>query len=157
MMRKATVHDVGAIHLLLKKHAEEGELLPRSLSDIYDHLRDFTIYEDERDGLLVGVCALHVCWEDLAEIRSMAVDERYQGRGVGSALVAEVLAEAPQLGIRRVFTLTYQADFFAKYGFHLVDKASLPQKIWTECVKCVKFPDCDEVAMIRSLDEPTPR
>ncbi len=155
MIRKATIRDVGAIHLLLKKHAERGELLPRSLSDIYDHLRDFTLYEDERNGVLAGVCALHVSWEDLAEIRSIAVDERYQGRGIGSALIAQALAEAPQLGIRRVFALTYKPDFFSRHGFQVVDKASLPQKIWTECVNCVKFPDCDEVAMLRLLDEQT--
>lgn len=151
MIRKATVRDVKAIHRLLKKYADRGELLPRSLSDLYDQLRDFSVYEEKAGGSLVGVCALHICWEDLAEIRSMVVDEGHQGHGIGSAMIAEALAEARVLGMKRVFTLTYQTDFFAKHGFRVVDKASLPQKIWAECVKCVKFPDCDETAMIRAL------
>jgi amino-acid N-acetyltransferase len=157
MIRKATVDDVRAIQQLLNKHAERGELLPRSLSDLYDHLRDFSIYEERSGGPLVGTCALHVCWEDLAELRSLAVDEPYQGRGIGSALIDEALAEAPGLGISRVFTLTYQTDFFAAHGFDVVDKASLPQKIWAECVKCIKFPECDEIAMARSLFQDRPK
>ncbi|MBW1859868.1 MAG: N-acetyltransferase [Deltaproteobacteria bacterium] len=135
MIRKATVRDVEAIHRLLKQHAERGELLPRALSDLYD----------------AGACALHVCWEDLAEIRSLAVSEPHQGEGVGSTLVKAALAEAEVLGIKRVFTLTYQPDFFSKHGFKVVDKAALPQKVWAECVKCVKFPDCDEIAMLKRL------
>ncbi|NVM21967.1 MAG: N-acetyltransferase [Desulfobacterales bacterium] len=152
MIRKATVRDVKAIQRLLKKYADRGELLPRSLSDLYDGLRDFIIYEEKIGGPIIGVCALHVCWEDLAEIRSLAVDEQHQGRGIGSELVAEAMAEIHKLGISRVFTLTYRPDFFARHGFHIVDKASLPHKIWAECVKCVKFPDCDEIAMLRLLD-----
>jgi amino-acid N-acetyltransferase len=153
MMRKATAGDVGFIYRLLKKHGDRGELLPRSLSDLYDDVRDFTIFEDNNDGSVVGVCALHVCWEDLAEIRSLAVSEPYQRRGIGSALIKAALAEAHDLGIRRVFTLTYRPDFFKKRGFEIVDKSSLPQKVWTECIKCVKFPDCDEVAMLKPLSE----
>jgi amino-acid N-acetyltransferase len=151
MIRKATVADVEAIHRILKEHADRGELLPRALSDLYDDLRDFTLFQDEDSGPIIGVCALHVCWEDLAEIRSLAVSEQHQGGGIGSELVAAALAEARDLGIRRVFTLTYQPDFFDKYGFKIVEKAALPQKVWTECIKCVKFPDCDEVAMLKQL------
>jgi amino-acid N-acetyltransferase len=92
-----------------------------------------------------------VCWEDLAEIRSLAVSEQYQGEGIGSELVTAALAEAQDLEIRRIFTLTYRPDFFNKYGFEIVDKATLPQKVWTECIKCVKFPDCDEIAMLKLL------
>jgi amino-acid N-acetyltransferase len=153
VIRKATVHDVKAIHRLLKECADRGELLPRSLSDLYDYLRDFSVYEEKSGGSLLGICALHICWDDLAEIRSMAVDEKYQGQGIGSQLIAKALAEAERLGIRRVFTLTYKADFFTRHGFRVVDKASLPQKIWAECVKCIKFPDCDETAMLRSLHD----
>ncbi|UCG81003.1 MAG: N-acetyltransferase [Desulfobacterales bacterium] len=151
MIRKATVRDVGEIHRILKEHADRGELLPRALSDLYDDLRDFSVFEEKRGGPIIGVSALHVCWEDLAEIRSLAVSEQYQGEGIGSALVTAALAEAENLGIRRVFTLTYRPDFFNKYGFKIVDKASLPQKVWTECIKCVKFPDCDEIAMLKTL------
>ncbi len=152
MIRKANVHDVKAIHGLVTKHADRGQLLPRSLSDLYDCLRDLSVFEEENGGALAGVCALHVCWEDLAEIRSLAVVEQYQGQGIGSVLVAEALAEAGTLGIRRVFTLTFQQDFFAKHGFQIVDKGSLPHKIWADCIRCVKFPDCDEIAMLKLID-----
>lgn len=151
MIRKATVRDVEAIHSLLKKHADQGELLPRALSDIYDDLRDFSVFEEESNGPIVGACALHVCWEDLAEIRSLAVREQYQRKGIGSALVTAAIAEAHALGIRRIFTLTYRPDFFSKHEFEIVDKATLPQKVWAECIKCVKFPDCDEIAMLKPL------
>ena len=153
MIRKAAVSDVNAIHRLLKKYADLGELLPRALSDLYDAIRDFSVFEEKRDGSLVGVCALHVCWEDLAEVRSLAVDKAYQGKGIGSALVQAALEEAGVLGIRRVFTLTYQPVFFQKLGFEIVDKATLPQKVWAECIRCVKFPDCDEIAMLKHLSE----
>lgn len=153
MIRKATVADVGFIYRLLKMHADRGELLPRSLSDLYDDVRDFTVFEDKNGGSVVGVCALHVCWEDLAEIRSLAVAEPYQRRGIGSTLIEAALAEAHKLRITRVFALTYSPDFFKKHGFQIVDKSSLPQKVWAECIKCVKFPDCDEVAMLKPLGE----
>lgn len=151
MIRKATVRDVEVIHRLLKQHAERGELLPRALSDLYDDVRDFNVFEPKGGGVVAGVCALHVCWEDLAEVRSLAVSEPHQGEGVGSTLVKAALAEAEELGIKRVFTLTYQPDFFSKHGFEVVDKAALPQKVWAECIKCVKFPDCDETAMLKRL------
>jgi amino-acid N-acetyltransferase len=152
MIRKATVRDVKAIHRLLKRHADRGQLLPRALSDLYDCLRDFSVFEKKRSGSIIGVCALHVCWEDLAEIRSLAVRDEYQRGGIGSILVTAALAEARDLGISRVFTLTYRPEFFNKHGFKIVDKATLPQKVWAECIKCVKFPDCDEIAMLKPLD-----
>ena len=151
MIRKATVSDVDAIHRLLKQHAERGELLPRALSDLYDDVRDFNVFELKSGNAIAGVCALHVCWEDLAEIRSLAVSEERQGEGIGSALIKVALAEAQGLGIKRVFTLTYKPDFFNKHGFEVVDKATLPQKVWAECIQCVKFPDCDEIAMLKPL------
>jgi amino-acid N-acetyltransferase len=153
MIRKAKVTDVEGIHRILKEHAHRGELLPRALSDIYDDVRDFSQLEEKSGGPFIGVCALHVCWEDLAEIRSLAVSEQHQGGGVGSSLVSAALVEAKDLGIRRVFTLTYRPEFFDKHGFKVVDKAMLPQKVWTECIKCVKFPDCDEIAMLKLLGE----
>ena len=151
MIRKATVRDVKAIHLLLRKYADRGELLPRALSDLYDDVRDFSVFEEKIGSSITGACALHVCWEDLAEIRSLAVSEQYQGEGIGSTLVTAALAEAQDLGIKRIFTLTYRPDFFNKHGFKIVDKATLPQKVWAECIKCVKFPDCDEIAMLKLL------
>ncbi|MBW2019483.1 MAG: N-acetyltransferase [Deltaproteobacteria bacterium] len=153
MIRKATIRDVKEIHHLLKKYADRGELLPRALSNLYDDVRDFSVFEEESTGSILGICALHVCWEDLAEIRSLAVCEKHQREGIGSALVTAALAEADDLGIRRVFTLTYRPDFFNRHGFQIIDKAMLPQKVWAECIKCVKFPDCDEIAMLKLLSE----
>jgi len=146
MIRKATIHDVKKIHALLARHAERGELLPRPLSDLYDYLRDFNIFEKNDGDLMAGVCALHVCWEDLAEIRSLAVPPEHQKQGIGSALIANALAEARELGISRVFALTYQPGFFAGHGFETIDK------IWADCIKCVKFPNCDETAVLKILD-----
>ena len=152
MIRKATIHDVKTIHGLLKSYADQGQLLPRALSDLYDCVRDFSVFEDRDQGAVVGICALHVCWENLAEIRSLAVEESRQHRGIGSMLVTEAVSEARGLGISRIFTLTYRPGFFEKHGFEVVDKATLPQKVWADCIKCVKFPDCDEIAMIRSIE-----
>jgi len=149
MMRKARVGDVRAIQGLIEASASKGEMLHRSLSEIYDHLRDFYICEGNRS--LLGTCALHICWEDLAEIRSLAVLEEERQKGIGSELVRACLEEAKGLGIRKVFVLTYKPSFFQKFGFEIVDKAVLPHKIWSDCLKCVKFPDCDEIAMTLQL------
>jgi amino-acid N-acetyltransferase len=149
MMRKARVGDVRTIQGLIEASASKGEMLPRSLSEIYDHLRDFYIYEQDRS--LVGTCALHICWEDLAEVRSLAVLEKQRRKGIGSKLVRACLKEGKRLDIRRVFVLTYRPSFFQKFGFEVVDKATLPHKIWSDCLKCVKFPDCDEIAMMLPL------
>ena len=150
MMRKANISDVKSIHALLMHFADKGLLLPRSLSEIYDHLRDYTLFEDP-DGNIVATVALNVCWEDLAEVRSLAVQEYHQMHGIGKQLVEHCLSEARVLGVHQVFTLTYQPDFFEKLGFRLVDKATLPQKIWADCIKCPKFPDCDEIALLTEL------
>jgi len=149
MMRKAKVGDVRTIQGLIEASASKGEMLPRSLSEIYDHLRDFYICEKDRS--LVGACALHICWEDLAEIRSLAVLQGERQKGIGSKLVRACLREAKRLGITKVFVLTYKPSFFQNFGFEIVDKAVLPHKIWSDCLKCVKFPDCDEIAMILQL------
>lgn len=148
MIRNATVSDIKAIYSLLRKHADQGELLPRSLSDLYDEVRDFSVYEKTGSDGIAGTCALHVCWEDLAEIRSLVVAEQFQGQGLGGRLVAWGIAEAKRLGVARIFTLTSQPTFFAKQGFKVISRADLPHKIWADCVKCVKFPDCDETALI---------
>ncbi len=146
MIRNAKMGDVKKIHTLLNHFAGEGLLLGRSYSALYDQLRDFKVYVDQNDNP-VGICALHIIWEDLAEIRSLAVSEEVQGKQVGAKLVRACLQEAAQFEIGRVFTLTYQADFFRKQGFHDVDKGDLPHKIWSDCINCPKFPDCDEEAL----------
>jgi amino-acid N-acetyltransferase len=151
MIRKPHVREVGQIHRLLGQYAGQGLLLPRSLSEIYDHIRDFYVMEDSSKGEVIGVCGLGVCWEDLAEIRSLAVSEEYKGRGYGSLLVNKCLEEACALGLKKVFTLTYVTGFFIKMGFSQIEKSALPHKIWADCFKCPKFPDCDEVAMTKQL------
>jgi amino-acid N-acetyltransferase len=147
MIRKARMSDVKGIHGLISEYARKGDMLPRSLADIYENLRDYFVFLGE-DGELVGSAAIHIMWEDLAEVRSLAVREGKMRRGVGTQLVESCISEAIMLGIDRVFALTYKPEFFEKLGFHTVDKAELPQKIWTDCLKCSKFPDCDEVALV---------
>lgn len=147
MIRKATVRDVKSIFNILKTYADRGQLLLRPISELYDYLRDFNVYEAE-DGRVIATCALHICWEDLAEIRSLAVAEEYQGRGIGSQLIEAAFEDAKSLHANHIFTLTYQQKFFAHHGFRVVDKSVLPQKIWSECIRCTKFPDCDETAML---------
>lgn len=152
MIRKAVIRDVKPIHILLSYYANQGLLLPRSLSEIYDHLRDLFVVEHNQPGnLIIGVCALGICWEDLAEIRSLAVAENHQKKGLGSHMVETCLEEARSLGLKRVFTLSYVPGFFSRLGFKEVEKSTLPHKIWSDCLKCVKFPDCDETAMMMNL------
>lgn len=139
--------DVKGIHQLIAEYAKKGDMLPRSLADIYENLRDYFVFLGD-GGELVGSAAIHIMWEDLAEVRSLAVREGKMRRGVGTQLVESCISEAIVLGIDRVFALTYKPEFFEKLGFHIVDKAELPQKIWTDCLKCSKFPDCDEVALV---------
>ena len=137
--------DVRRIHNLLQNFADQGLLLPRSISSLYDQLRDFIVYDENG---IQGVCALHISWDNLAEIRSLAVTGKMQGQGIGTRLVRSCLDEADSLEIRRVFVLTYQADFFRKLGFVDIDKRELPHKIWSDCLHCPKFPDCDEESLI---------
>jgi len=151
MIRKAHISDVKTIQTLLKPFSERGEVLPRSLSEIYDNLRDYSVYCNGEQETIVGTCAIHVCWEDLAEIRSLAVTEGFSQQGIGKALVESCLDEARELGIHHVFVLTYRQAFFEKIGFHTIDKASLPHKIWADCLKCAHFPDCDEIALMKEV------
>jgi len=149
MIRKAKLKDVKEIQRLIKLYSSRGDMLPRSLSELYDHLRDFFV--SIRNRKVVGICALHICWEDLAEVRSLAVEEEARNRGVGAKLVEACLKESKELGVKRIFALTYRPEFFEKVGFKIVDKAVLPHKIWTDCLKCVKFPDCDEIAVVKEI------
>lgn len=148
MIRKATMADVKGIYGLLHHFADKGLLLGRSYSSLYDQLRDFQVALADDGVTMIGVGALHISWENLAEIRSLAVVEEAQGRGVGRSLVETCLHEARSFGISRVFTLTYQPLFFERLGFHAIDKGELPHKVWSDCVHCPKFPDCNEEAMV---------
>ncbi|HET6421489.1 MAG TPA: N-acetyltransferase [Geobacteraceae bacterium] len=149
MLRKARIKDVKDIQKLLTYYANRGDMLSRSLSELYESVRDFYVVEE--GGNLVGACALHIMWDDLAELRSVAVAEESCRKGLGSILVGACLDEARELGLKRVFCLTYKPDFFGKHGFRVVDKSELPHKVWRDCINCVKFPDCDEIAMVLDL------
>lgn len=149
-IRKAIIGDVGRIQALVNHYASKETMLGLSLSEIYDQIRDFTVAEGPR-RTIIGVCALHVIWDDLAEIRSLAVDPKIRRRGVGRSLVEHCLEEARGLQIPKVFALTYQAEFFRRIGFERVDKAELPHKVWRDCLKCTKFPNCDETAVLKIL------
>ncbi len=151
MIRKATIKDVKAIHSLLQIYSEKGELLPRPLSVLYDHVRDFKVYEDNKANGIIGCCALQFCWEDLAEIRSLAVHPEYLENKIGTRLTETALSDAKSFNIRRVFTLTYRPGFFKNFGFKQINRSELPLKIWADCIMCVKFPDCDEIAMMKDM------
>ena len=149
-LRRAKTGDVVAMQQIINGFADRGAMLHRSLSQLYENIRDFFVIE-EQDGRIVGCAALHVSWRDLAELKSLAVTDAAQGRGYGRGLIAACLAEAEEIGISRVFALTYVPDLFVKSEFQVVDKSVLPRKVWTECVYCPKFPDCGEIAVMRGI------
>ncbi|PID75032.1 MAG: GNAT family N-acetyltransferase [Desulfobacterales bacterium] len=155
MIRKAQITDVPSIHRLLQTYARKGELLGRPLSKLYDHLRDFWVYADPETGSIAGCCALQFCWENLAEVRSLAVDEHFSGQGIGSLLTRKVIQEARDFHITDLFTLTYRPGFFERFGFELTNKNLLPIKVWSDCIGCVNYPNCDEIALIKKLDLPS--
>ena len=145
-VEKAKIPDVAQMHQLINKFAQSGEMLARPLSELYEDIRDYFVI---KDGDRVLACAsLHVAWEDIAEIRSVAVGEDSQGKGLGARLVEACLEEAQELGIKTVFCFTYQPDFFKRHRFVDIDKMELPRKVWTDCFRCPKFPNCDETALI---------
>jgi amino-acid N-acetyltransferase len=146
---RARVTDASSMHRLISRFADKGEMLPRALSEIYDGIRDYFVVR--KGGQVVACAALQVTWADLAEIRSLAVDEKEQNQKIGSLLIQECLKDAKDLGIPTVFCLVRKPAFFKKHGFQLTDKKELPQKVWAECYRCPKFPDCDEVALVCHL------
>ena len=153
MIGKARIAHVPVIQKLLGDFAGQGKLLARPLSELYTNLRDLVVAVNDESGEVVGCCSLHVIWENLAEIRSLAVLGTQQRKGIGRQLVEACIAEAKDLGIGQLFTLTYETGFFEHLGFHIVDKNVFPQKIWVDCLQCPKFPDCDEVALVLDLGE----
>ena len=148
-VEKARVSDANSMHRMISYFADKGEMLPRALSDIYEGIREYFVVKE--GDQVVACVALHVTWVDLAEIRSLAVAEQEQNQRIGSLLIQACLKEAKELGIPKVFCLVRKPAFFEKHGFQLIDKTELPQKVWAECYRCPKFPDCDEVALIRYL------
>ena len=165
MVRAATIHDVPRIQEIINSHAERGKMLFKAYAQLYEDMRDFAIFE--KDGQVVGCVALTVIWADLAEVRSLAVDAAHIGKGIGKQLVLWSIDEARRLQICKLMTLTYEQTFFEKCGFVVVEKETLPLKVWSDCVRCPKNQNCDEIAMIRILEDvpqitfpqpiPTPR
>jgi amino-acid N-acetyltransferase len=150
-IRPARIQDVRHIHALLLDCARQEFLLPRPYNELYSHLRDFIVLAPREGEGVCGCCALAISWEDLAEIRSLAVTAEHQKHGWGSRLVEACVSEAVTLGLYRVFTLTYKTTFFERLGFAQVNKDKLPQKVWSDCIRCPKFPECDEIAMVLEL------
>lgn len=156
MLRPAAIYDVPRIQEIINSHAELGKMLFKSLAQLFENLRDFAVFE--LDGQVVGCVALTIIWADLTEVRSLAVDERYIGRGIGRKLVEWTVDECRRLQIPRLMSLTYEQRFFEKLGFTVVEKDTLPLKVWSDCVRCPKRDGCDEIAMVRVLpDVPTPQ
>ncbi len=149
MIRKARISDVKQLHALINNFAQEDLMLPRSLNELYDNLRDFWVAEENKK--ITGCCALHISWQELVEIKSLAVIKGWQKKGVGSQLVTTCIEEAKHLGAKKVFALTYKPEFFRKFGFRRVRHTDLPHKIWAECINCPKFPDCQEIALLKEL------
>ncbi len=145
-VEKAKMGDAPYIHKLVNDFADKGEMLPRALSEVYENIRDYFVVRD--GGRVVACAALHIYWSDLAEIRGVAVSEDWQGRQIGRSLIEACLREARELDIEEVFCLTYKPAFFEKLLFKQVDTMHLPRKVWAECYRCPKFPNCDEVALV---------
>jgi amino-acid N-acetyltransferase len=153
MIRKAQIHEVREIWRMLHDFADQ-DVLPRSMADLYSQVREYFVYRGDYDHI-IGIAALHIFWEDLAEIRSVAVLPNFQRRGIGSRLVKKCLEEADSLGLKKVFALTTRPDFFKRLGFRIVPNEHLPNIIWSECKDCFKYPDkCNEIPMLLDLTTP---
>jgi amino-acid N-acetyltransferase len=150
MVVRAAIADARGICDLVNTFARRGEMLPRTMAEVYENLRDFYVVRDEA-GAVLACGGLHILWEDLAEIKSLAVREDLQGRGLGQRIVAACLDEAAAIGIKTAFALTYRPGFFEKLGFRQADVMTLPRKVWGECYRCPKFPGCNEIAMVREV------
>jgi len=144
-IRKAVLPDVEQMYEIVNFYADKGMMLPRSRSTLYENIRDFFIMD--HDGEIVGIGALHVLWKDLAELRTLAVKDGMLKNGVGRQIVEHILKEAKELRLQKVFTLTYQPGFFEKLDFTVIDKETMPHKVWTDCINCPKFPNCNEICL----------
>lgn len=149
MIRKARIKDIKAIQELINSFAKKDLMLARSLNELYETVRDFWVYEEKRK--IIGCCALHISWDDLAEVKSLAVKKERQRKGIGKDLVLTCIEEARVLGAKKLFVLTYKPGYFKKFGFTKINHAQLPHKIWVECIHCAKFPNCQEIALIKKL------
>ena len=153
MIRHALIKDAKKIHALINCYASRDLMMPRSLNEIYENIRDFWVVLDSSGKYIFGCAALHVVgWNNLAEIKSLAVEKKQQRKGLGTQLVLELLKEAKTLRVKSVFALSYRPKFFKKLGFRIIAKSKLPHKVWAECCNCPKFPDCGEIALIKKID-----
>mgnify|MGYP005809606891 CR=1 FL=1 len=151
MIREALISDAREIQKLVNEYAKKGEMLPLSLNDIYERIFEFIVFEI--DNKIVGCCSLHPTWDDIAEIRSLAVNINYHGKDIGYKMVKHNIERAKKIGFKKIFALTYKPLFFEKLGFYQIEKEVLPKKIWTDCLKCIKFPDCDELAVMFEFED----
>lgn len=149
MIRKAKIGDIKQIQGLINAFAKKNLMLPRSLNELYENIRDFWVFEQNKK--ITGCCALHISWDDLAEIKSLAVAKNTQKKGLGSSLVDTCLREAKEMGAKKVFALTYKPGFFQRFGFKKIKTSELPHKIWAECINCCKFPNCEETPLLKML------
>lgn len=147
--RKATFADVEPIHKIINEYAENGLMLSRSRNVLYETLRDMTVVEE--NGSIIGVGALHLIWNELAEVRTLAVIKEYMNKGIGKNIIEKLTSEAHELGVKTLFTLTYRPEVFAKLGFTEQPKETLSHKVWKDCINCAKFPNCDEIALVKNL------
>jgi amino-acid N-acetyltransferase len=149
ILRKAAIKDIPQMQALINGFARRDLMLARSLNELYENIRDFWVFESK--GVVRGCAALHVSWGDLAEVKSVAVSNAFQHKGLGTRLVLACIQEALHLGAKKVFVLTYQPEFFRSLGFKKVSHDDLPHKVWAECINCPKFPDCDEQALLKTI------
>jgi len=149
MIRKAKIRDIKQMQALINGFAKQDIMLAHSLNEFYENIRDFWVKVDK--GEVIGCAALHISWDDLAEIKSVAVLKKHQGKSIGKELITACLDEARQVEIKKVFMLTYKPKYFKRFGFKKISHASLPHKIWAECINCPKFPDCKETALLKIL------
>ncbi|MCX5860735.1 MAG: N-acetyltransferase [Desulfomonile sp.] len=151
MIRKASVNETKIIHRIISEQAQSGHILPRAMSELYSQVRDFSVCVGAESGDVLGCAALQIVWEDLAEIRSLAVRTTFERQGIGSSLIKALLDESEMMGMSRVFVLTYRQKLFERMGFRVMDKSLLPHKIWADCIRCTKFPECDEIALVMNF------
>lgn len=150
-VRNARIPDAKAIAALINCYAEHDKMLFRSLAEIYEKLQMFLVADENE--VVVGCCAMEIIWSDLAEIKSLAVAPGQKGRGLGRALVEAAVEQARQLGVPRVFALTLEPRFFERIGFSVVAKEDLPMKVWSDCARCPKQQECDEIAVAKALTD----
>lgn len=153
IIRKAKIQDARSIYQLVGSFSEKGLMLPRSLNSIFENIRDFWVITDDEDKEILGCSALHIVgWDNLAEIKSLSIKDSHHKSGLGRKLVDQCLSEAKEVGIEKVFALTFSPDFFYKCDFLYIDKRDLPHKIWADCIDCPYFPDCKEVAVVKAIN-----